>query len=461
MAQQLNLAQSFNGMLVSPLSTPPGSTGNTLPSRNHRKFSAPHHHLPPSHSFSSLPVRNPQSASSPRTPHPSEPTALSHLPYEAAGCSVPAPAPPPHQLHSLMTRTRPSPNLFAPIPATHVPSSPNITNADGTYADVRLPFRWEERLRVRQLGLTLGGRGDGDEDDDRTREPRRGWVFEDSLRQSCVSELDYGGVFPEWCSPPLARDNYGLFEYSARENYTLQTNLVSPVKPEHLDYFKFIGRILVLPYIPLPVPQCYFMTGFYKMVLDKKVNLKDLEAVDYELYKGLTWMLENDTTGMLDEKFSMTKDRFSGHLVELRTGSATPDVTEANQPRGGLGDVLPLDLLHGLTSTGWSCSLGDDEDRHRQLDRLPQLREDRPGGRVALGLPLLVACGTQGVPVQFTTGTSYGPRRFTIEKSGDQNGLPHSHTCFNRLHLQPYDDHGSLERKLSFAIEEIGIFGQE
>jgi hypothetical protein len=27
------------------------------------------------------------------------------------------------------------------------------------------------------------------------------------------------------------------------------------------------------------------------MVLGKKVNLKDLEAVDYELHKGLNWML--------------------------------------------------------------------------------------------------------------------------------------------------------------------------
>ena len=32
------------------------------------------------------------------------------------------------------------------------------------------------------------------------------------------------------------------------------------------------------------------MPGFYKMVLNQ-VNLKDLEAVDYELYKGLARML--------------------------------------------------------------------------------------------------------------------------------------------------------------------------
>lgn len=48
---------------------------------------------------------------------------------------------------------------------------------------------------------------------------------------------------------------------------------------------------------------------------------------------------------------------------------------------------------------------------------------------------------------------SDGPRHFTIEKSGDPNGLPRSHTCFNRLDLPPYTDYESLESKLLFAIE--------
>jgi len=74
--------------------------------------------------------------------------------------------------------------------------------------------------------------------------------------------------------------------------------------------------------------------------------------------------------------------------------------------------------------------------------------------------------------LQFTTGTSRvpidafkdirgsdGPRRFTTEKSGDPNGLPHSHTCFNRLNLPPYDDYESLGRKLrfKFAIECVSL----
>ena len=52
---------------------------------------------------------------------------------------------------------------------------------------------------------------------------------------------------------------------------------------------------------------------------------------------------------------------------------------------------------------------------------------------------------------------SDGPRRFTIEKSGDPAGLPRSHTCFNRLDLPPYTDYESLEQKLLFAIE-CGVF---
>lgn len=53
--------------------------------------------------------------------------------------------------------------------------------------------------------------------------------------------------------------------------------------------------------------------------------------------------------------------------------------------------------------------------------------------------------------LQFVTGTSRipvngfkdlqgsdGPRRFTLEKSGEATQLPKSHTCFNRLDLPAY-----------------------
>lgn len=70
--------------------------------------------------------------------------------------------------------------------------------------------------------------------------------------------------------------------------------------------------------------------------------------------------------------------------------------------------------------------------------------------------------------LQFATGTSRlpvngfkdlqgsdGPRRFTIDKSGNPSQLPRSHTCFNRIELPPYEDYESLEKKLLFAIESV------
>lgn len=98
--------------------------------------------------------------------------------------------------------------------------------------------------------------------------------------------------------------------------------------------------------------------------------------------------------------------------------------------------------------------------------------------------------------LQFTTGTSRipvngfkdlqgsdGPRRFTIEKAGEINQLPKSHTwyvffsfpflfcqgsigaltrsSFNRLDLPPYKTYEALTQKLSLAVEETMGFGQE
>ena len=39
---------------------------------------------------------------------------------------------------------------------------------------------------------------------------------------------------------------YCLFEYVGDKNYQLQINPASGVNPEHLQYFRFIGRIVAM-----------------------------------------------------------------------------------------------------------------------------------------------------------------------------------------------------------------------
>ena len=66
--------------------------------------------------------------------------------------------------------------------------------------------------------------------------------------------------------PPLAQifnPSYGVYEYSAHDNYILQIN------PEQLDYFKFISRILASRYstIGSTIPISYQV-----LILNKKVR---------------------------------------------------------------------------------------------------------------------------------------------------------------------------------------------
>lgn len=70
-----------------------------------------------------------------------------------------------------------------------------------------------------------------------------------------------------------------------------QINPHSGVNPEHLNYFKFIGRVLALAIFHRRFLDAYFITSFYKMILKKKIALADMESVDAEIFRSLTWML--------------------------------------------------------------------------------------------------------------------------------------------------------------------------
>lgn len=106
--------------------------------------------------------------------------------------------------------------------------------------------------------------------------------------------LDYGGVAREWLyllSHEMLNPQYGLFQYSRDDNYTLQINPDSGINPEHLSYFHFAGRIIGIAVFHGHHIDGGFTTPFYKMLLNKAITLNDIEGVDPELHRSLTWML--------------------------------------------------------------------------------------------------------------------------------------------------------------------------
>lgn len=106
--------------------------------------------------------------------------------------------------------------------------------------------------------------------------------------------LDYGGVAREWLhllSKEMLNPQYGLFQYSRDDHYTLQINTDSGVNPDHLSYFHFVGRILGIAVFHGHCLDGGFTTPFYKQLLNKPITLNDIEGVDPELHRSLTWML--------------------------------------------------------------------------------------------------------------------------------------------------------------------------
>ncbi|GJE96532.1 ubiquitin-protein ligase [Phanerochaete sordida] len=316
--------------------------------------------------------------------------------------------------------------------------------------------------------------------------------------------LDYGGLSREFfflLSHEMFNPFYCLFEYSAHDNYTLQINPASGVNPEHLNYFKFIGRCLGLGIFHRRFLDAYFITAFYKMILRKKVTLVDLESVDAELHRGLTWMLENDITDVIDETFTTTEERFGEMVtVELKAGGADVPVTEENKKEyvdcvveyrisrrvkeqfeafmSGFSELIPQDLINVFDERELELLIGGmseidvddwakftDYRGYEVNDEVVQwfwkcVRSWPPERKSRL---LQFATGTSRIPVNGFKDLqgSDGPRRFTIEKSGDPSQLPKSHTCFNRIDLPPYKDYATLEQKLTLAVEETVGFGQE
>jgi E3 ubiquitin-protein ligase NEDD4 len=84
---------------------------------------------------------------------------------------------------------------------------------------------------------------------------------------------------------------HSLFEYSLHDDHKLQIDPASSGKPGRLNYFKFIGRVLGLCIFHRCLLDASFIVPFHKMVLKMKFTLADLESVDAELHRGLTWML--------------------------------------------------------------------------------------------------------------------------------------------------------------------------
>ncbi|XP_035865975.1 E3 ubiquitin-protein ligase NEDD4-like isoform X8 [Phyllostomus discolor] len=314
--------------------------------------------------------------------------------------------------------------------------------------------------------------------------------------------LDYGGVAREWfflLSKEMFNPYYGLFEYSATDNYTLQINPNSGLcNEDHLSYFTFIGRVAGLAVFHGKLLDGFFIRPFYKMMLGKQITLNDMESVDSEYYNSLKWILENDPTE-LDLMFCIDEENFGQtYQVDLKPNGSEIMVTNENKREyidlviqwrfvnrvqkqmnaflEGFTELLPIDLIKIFDENELEllmCGLGDvDVNDWRQHTIYKNgYCPNHPVIQWFWKAVLLMDAEKRIRLLQFVTGTSRvpmngfaelygsnGPQLFTIEQWGSPDKLPRAHTCFNRLDLPPYETFEDLREKLLMAVENAQGF---
>ncbi|KAI7881687.1 hypothetical protein K492DRAFT_194128 [Lichtheimia hyalospora FSU 10163] len=346
---------------------------------------------------------------------------------------------------------------------------------------------------------------------------RRQYVFQDSYHQLLGKTgdeikygrlnvqfreedgMDAGGVSREWYSV-LARQmfdpNYALFITSAADKLTYQPNRASSVNPDHLSYLKFVGRVIGKAIYDGRLLDAYFTRSFYKHILGRSVDYKDMEAIDHEYYKSLVWMLENDITDVIDLTFSLEVDDFgTTHIIDLKPDGRNLPVTEENKHEyvslvtehrlttaikdqieaflQGFHEIIPASLIQifneqelellisGLPDIDIDDWKNNTEYQGGYSSNSAQIqwfwRAVRSFDQEERAKLLQFATGTSKVPLDGFANLqgSGGVQKFQIHKEySSDNRLPTAHTCFNQIDLPMYDSYSSLRQNLFKAINE-------
>ncbi|XP_062900117.1 E3 ubiquitin-protein ligase HECW1-like isoform X1 [Mobula hypostoma] len=317
--------------------------------------------------------------------------------------------------------------------------------------------------------------------------------------------LDYSGPSREFfflLSQELFNPYYGLFEYSANDTYTVQISPMSAFVENHLEWFRFSGRILGLALIHQYLLDAFFTRPFYKALLRLPCDLSDLEYLDEEFHQSLQWMKDNDITDILDLTFTVNEEVF-GQVTEreLKSGGANIQVSEKNKKeyiermvkwrveRGvvqqtealvrGFYEVVDSRLVSVFDARELELVIaGTAEIDLNDWRNNTEYRSGYHDGHIVIKwfwtavehfnneqrLRLLqFVTGTSSIPYEGFAALrgSNGLRRFCIEKWGKVTSLPRAHTCFNRLDLPSYPSYSMLYEKLLTAVEETSTFGLE
>ncbi|GIX66151.1 E3 ubiquitin-protein ligase HUWE1 [Babesia caballi] len=344
---------------------------------------------------------------------------------------------------------------------------------------------------------------------------RRDRVFTDSFRQfhafrgdqlkgklsvtfTGEEGVDAGGLTREWfniLATEMFNPDYGLFRREGRKQEFNHPNPLSGVNPEHLNYFKFVGRVIGKAIYDGQHIDAYFSRSFYKHMLGRKITPSDAESVDPQFYENLTSINNCRLEDLgLELFFSTEIDEFGMvKVIDLIPDGRNVPVTDENKHK-----YIELLCRHKVTNSikdqlqafmaGFKelisselISIFDDKELELLISGIPtidlaDLRQNveyvnytKSSDQIVWFWEFLEGLdqNTLAAFLQFVTGTSRvpiggfknlmgmrGPQLISIHRAFASDRLPSAHTCFNQLDLPEYSSREKLHQKMLQAILE-------
>ncbi|KRX45470.1 E3 ubiquitin-protein ligase HUWE1 [Trichinella murrelli] len=308
---------------------------------------------------------------------------------------------------------------------------------------------------------------------------------------------DAGGLLREWFSV-ITREifdpNYALFMTASGDSVTYTINPSSYINREHLQYFKFIGRLIAKAIYDNKLLDCYFTRAFYKHILSKPVKYTDIESEDPSFYQSMVFLLENPVSTLgYDLTFSLEVEEFGVREIrDLKPEGRTVLVTDANKMEyvrlvcqmkmtgairqqlnaflEGFYDIIPRRLISifneqelELLISGLPIIDIDDLQQNTEYYKYNKnslqiqwfWRAVRSFDHAERAKLLQFVTGTSRVPLQGFAALPgmHGAQRFQIHRDDRSvDRLPAAHTWY--LDLPPYETYDKLRHMLLLAINE-------
>ena len=128
--------------------------------------------------------------------------------------------------------------------------------------------------------------------------------------------VDASGLTREFyteLSRAMFNPDYSLFNLTSN-GVSYYANGQSYVNPDHLGFFKFVGRMVGKAIFDGQLLECFFARSLYKMMIGEDLGFEDLEDMDNDCFRNLKWMLDPDQDlSDLGMHFLITREYFGRH----------------------------------------------------------------------------------------------------------------------------------------------------